>query len=74
MKQYCIRGHDTHAVGRVQRMCRECRRESDRKRYRTQHRAQYKRAWWHRVGFLRQLNERVDTAIKAWEVKFGSHK
>jgi hypothetical protein len=32
-KRYCWRGHDTLVVGRTQRMCRECRRISDRARY-----------------------------------------
>jgi hypothetical protein len=25
-KQFCVRGHDTHVVGRSGRQCKECRR------------------------------------------------
>lgn len=32
-QRYCKREHDTDLVGRVQRMCRECRRMNDRARY-----------------------------------------
>lgn len=70
-KQYCIRGHDTFVVGRTQRMCRECRRESDRRRYATEHRQAYKARWWSVTGYLKQLNGRADRALQKVEALFG---
>jgi hypothetical protein len=71
-KQYCIRGHDTLVVGRVQRMCRECRRLSDRRRYQRKHRLEYQRRWWMNIGSLRRLNRMVDSAMQKMEAIFGN--
>lgn len=73
-KRFCIRGHDTYEVGRVQRMCRQCRRDGERARSRTRRRQQEKRAWFHAVGYLRQLNRRVAEALRNMEVKLGGHR
>lgn len=71
-KRYCIRGHDTEIVGRVQRMCRECRRLGDRARY--QRRQTKARRYWHSIGWLKALNRRVDQAIRSMEVRLGGHR
>lgn len=69
-QRYCKRGHDTDEVGRVQRMCRECRRLSDRRRYGEKRRAQSRR-WWHSKGYLRRLNRTVDIAVQKMAEFFG---
>lgn len=68
-KQFCIRGHDTYVVGRTQRMCRECRRMNDRARYHRRRPQQI--AWFNRVGFLKQMNRRVDAALQKLEALLG---
>lgn len=68
-KQYCIRGHDTFVVGRTQRMCRECRRLSDRKRY--QSRVAYQRRWWITKGYLNRLNRIANQAVQKMEALLG---
>lgn len=73
-RRYCIRGHDTDVVGRVQRMCRECRRQGDRRRNQTRRRQLSRRRWWDRSGYLKQLNTRVEQALRRMEVWLGSHR
>jgi hypothetical protein len=73
MQRYCKRGHDTDVFGRVQRMCRECRRLSDRRRYarsRDKRLAQQSRYYLVK-GYLKRLNRMADSALQKVEVLLG---